>query len=135
MSVEKGERHGGHSSSICSEFLKQNSLHASDYQDVLEAIKHHDDKDYGATPVENKIFYILTAADDLDAFGTDGAERYLEIYRLRGIQEDKINEKIIANALNRFRNFELNYSLFPDLISKHKRRYEALVCYLNNNPT
>ena len=131
MSVEKGERHGRHSRKICDNFLAKNSPGSSFYEDMLHAIEHHDDKDYKGSKTENEILSILTAADDLDAFGPDGAERYLEIYRLRGIPEDELKDRIIANARNRFRNFELSFSGFPGLISEHKKRYESLISYLS----
>lgn len=134
MSVERGERHGWKSRMICEEFLAGHSLKLKDYEDALHAIEHHDNKDFMGSPVESEILSILTAADDLDAFGIFGAERYLEIYRLRGIPENEIKTRILSNARNRFMNFELNFGAYPILVGEHKKRYDLLVRYFNNNP-
>src|SRR5450759_281280 len=45
MSVESGIRHGKHSKDLCIQFLTKNNLPLNDFQDVLEAIENHDNKE------------------------------------------------------------------------------------------
>jgi hypothetical protein len=98
----------------------------SDYQDILEAIDNHDNKEYSDSPVNNKLLILLSAADDLDAFGYTGIYRYIEIYLARGIQPGKLGQMARENAEKRFNNFSLNFAHYPELVRKHKARYMLL---------
>jgi hypothetical protein len=126
MSVETGIRHGKHSSDICKEFLKQNNISFDDYQDVLKAIKHHDNKDYNGDSDVNDLLTILTVADDLDAFGFTGIYRYSEIYLMREISMAEIGHLIMINAEKRFNNFVLTFGFADEFVMKHKKRYIIL---------
>jgi len=127
MSVDPEVRHGIHSRDLCRLFLVKNSLSESDFKDVLDAVEHHDDKEY-KTRVhgDNEVLKILSVADDLDAFGYIGIYRYLEIYIARNIRPEVIGEEIRKNALRRFQNFEIKYRNFPELIEKHRERFLIL---------
>jgi len=127
MSVDPEARHGIHSRELCRLFLLNNNLDESDFGDVLDAVEHHDDKEYNTQVYSNnEILKILSAADDLDAFGYTGIYRYLEIYIARGIRPEIIGQEIRKNALNRFQNFERNFGKHPELIEKHRKRFLVL---------
>lgn len=126
MSIEPGVKHGLQSSKQCEKFLAQNHLSKSNFLDTLQAIEHHDDKEYFAPQNDSLMFKILAVADDLDAFGYIGIYRYAEIYLLRGIPLEDMGHMILINASKRFRYFSKSFARFPDLIRKHRKRYEIL---------
>jgi HD superfamily phosphohydrolase YqeK len=131
MSVDPGIRHGLHSKKLCEKFLMQNHMPVSDFSDVLQAIEHHDDKEYISPRNDDLLLKILSVADDLDAFGFIGIYRYAEIYILRGISTADLGKKILENASNRFRNFSSSYEKFPDLVAKHQKRFDILTEFFN----
>ena len=59
MSIETGIRHGKYSRDICIQFLMQNNLLVDDYQEVLDAIENHDNKDYSGDFEVNDLLKIL----------------------------------------------------------------------------
>lgn len=127
MSVGTEIRHGIHSMELCRLFLKKNNLDESVYRDLLDAVEHHDNKEYGTNEsVKNEILRILSAADDLDAFGYIGIYRYIEIYLARGIRPELIGFEIKRNARKRFQNFRLNFGVYTELISKYRKKYLIL---------
>ena len=127
MSVVPDVRHGIHSREICRLFLQKINLEESECGDLLDAVEYHDNKEYSTNnSVRNEILRILSAADDLDAFGYIGIYRYIEIYLARGIRPELIGFEIKRNALGRFRNFELNFGAYPKLISKYRKKYLIL---------
>lgn len=126
MSVETGIRHGKHSRNLCIQFLKENNLAADEYQDVLDAIENHDNKDYSGDAIVNDLLTILSVADDLDAFGFEGIFRYSEIYLARGIKPEMIGNLVRDNALKRFDNFMMTFGYSDELVQKHKARFMIL---------
>jgi HD superfamily phosphodiesterase len=126
MVHDQGERHGVQSRKFCEEFLEENKINPADYADLLEAIENHDNKEYKEDQQDNRLLLCLTVADDLDAFDEAGIERYREIYLARGIKPENIGRLIIENSAKRFTNFEKTFSAFPELIDKHRRRYNIL---------
>jgi HD superfamily phosphodiesterase len=126
MAVDKGDSHGRNSRLLCEKFFRENNMSLPDYQDVLEAVENHDNKEYFDSSSPNKLLLLLSVADDLDAFGHIGIYRYIEIYQARGIQPDKIGPMILENAARRFKNFESIFGRFPGLIEKHRKRYLVL---------
>ena len=127
MSVDPEVRHGIHSRELCRLFLLKNSLAESDNGDVLDAVEHHDDKEYKTHGFNNNVILkILSVADDLDAFGYIGIYRYLEIYIARNIRPEVIGYEIRKNALKRFQNIEQNFEKFPELIEKHRKKFLIL---------
>jgi HD superfamily phosphodiesterase len=126
MSVDPGVRHGKHSRDLCSQFLVKNNLPQNDWQDVLEAIENHDNKDYAGNTSINELLAILSVADDLDAFGLIGIFRYSEIYLTRGIDPEKIGHLIRENAEKRFGNFIKTFGSDSEIVQKHKKRYNIL---------
>ena len=127
MSIDPEVRHGIHSRDLCKSFLFRNNLSESDFSNVLDAVEHHDDKEYKTQGFNNnEILKILAVSDDLDAFGYIGIYRYLEIYIARGIRPEVIGHEIRKNALKRFQNFEQNFGNFPEIIERHRKRFLIL---------
>ena len=133
MSVNTGERHGRYSKDICKKFLVEQNLDENDYKDLLSAIENHDNKEYSGSEKKDLLLTVLSAADDLDAFGEKGISRYLEIYRTRGIEPYRIASSIRDNASKRFENFQRHFGKYPDLVAKHRKRYLLLYNYFNEN--
>lgn len=127
MTVTTGVDHGVHSRNLAMEFLAGLNQDVSDWTDMLDAIEKHDNKEYSPEiEKKNNILVILSAADDMDAFGHTGIYRYLEIYIERGVPPEKIADEIRMNAANRFRNLESAFGKYPALIEKHRKRYLIL---------
>jgi HD superfamily phosphodiesterase len=126
MSVDTGIRHGHHSRNLCSRFLEKNNLNESDYQDVLLAIENHDNKEYNPASVKYDLLTMLSAADDLDAFGFIGIYRYVEIYLARNIRTEEIGYHIKENAVKRFYNFERTFKCFDGPAEIHTKKYRLL---------
>ena len=126
LTIEPGEKHGSQSRKICEKFLSKNKLNKSDYEDVLYAVENHDNKEHLNTKLTDRMLLILSAADDLDAFGYIGIYRYVEIYLARGIPPDKIGQMARENAAKRFSNFRLHFNRYPELVKKHQERYLVL---------
>lgn len=126
MSVDSGVKHGIHSRNLCARFLTENSIPIIDYQDLLEAVENHDNKEYNSSENKSDLLSILSVADDLDAFGFIGIYRYSEIYLARGINLKKIGILIKENASKRFSNFEQIFGFDKEIIQRHKKRYEIL---------
>ncbi len=125
LTVTLDEYHGLESKKICEQyFLENNFSKPSNFNEILNAIQLHDDKDYkkkAGNPAS--ILSVLCNADDLDAFGRIGVIRYTEIYLLRGINTTDLPKKVIQNLDKRFSNFEKAYRFFPSLIKGHRERY------------
>ena len=72
MVVTLDEDHGKASRKICETFLLKRHTPAS-FSEALEAIEHHDDKNYTRSKKPSSfLLEYLTIADDLDAFGAIG---------------------------------------------------------------
>lgn len=132
MSIDPGVRHGILSRELCKSFLRRNNINETSFNDVLNAIEYHDDKEYTKTPDKsNKLLKILSISDDLDAFGYIGIYRYLEIYLTRGIEPDIIGHEIRNNALKRYQNFESAFENRNELFERHKKRFRVLDDFLD----
>ena len=126
MSVDQGPKHGEQSKNLCIRFLTNNNFSPGEYEDVLEAIEYHDNKDYIYNPSKSELLRILSVADDLDAFGFTGIFRYSEIYLARGIDPENIGTRIRENAEKRFSNFVRNFGSDNELRQKHTERYRII---------
>jgi len=127
MATDRSERHGPAGMELCKAFLAGNNMDIAIYSDVMEAIQNHDDKEYkNRASDKSSLLKILSAADDLDAFGFIGVYRYIEIYLARGITPTFISIEITRNAALRFANFESCFRDYPSLVEKHKPRYLIL---------
>lgn len=126
MAENQDKNHGVASRKKCLKFLANHKLNSGDFSEALEAIEFHDDKTYAASKPVNNILAILSAADDLDAFGFIGIYRYADIYLRRNIEKINIGEKILENAKGRFMNFINNKNTNNDFFKKHIVRYDIL---------
>lgn len=126
MSADPGADHGILSSHLCKRFLAENNLSESQFAETLSAIENHDNKEIPYASSQNQTLKILTAADDLDAFGFIGIYRYSEIYLARGIPTERIGFMIRENAGLRFKNFQTAFCSDYALITKHSERYFIL---------
>lgn len=124
MAYETGPEHGWKSAELCSAFLKKEKLDHIAFPGLLQAIAEHDDKDYKSKN-DNLLLKLLSLADDMDAFGFTGIQRYLEIYSYRGIKPEDSFKMIRTNALGRFLNFKNNVPA-SDLFNKQFSRYLIL---------
>ena len=127
MAIDKGEKHGIHSRRICESFLEENKISPGDYTDLIQAIEYHDNKEYTDSPVYDKLLLLLSVADDLDALGYTGILRYADIYLERDVSITDLGRMVIENSGKRFRNFEKAFSDYPELVERHRTRYQALV--------
>jgi hypothetical protein len=126
MSIEPGPGHGMKSRELCMQFLNKYNLHEKDYEDVLDTIGNHDNKDYTSKRGSNDLLKLLSVADDLDAFSFVGIYRYSEIYLIRGINPNQLGNLILENAGNRFKNFRDIYGAQNFYVQFHQKRYEIL---------
>ncbi len=126
MSVDQGPKHGEQSKKLCVRFLTKNNFPRKEYEDVLEAIENHDNKDYIYNPSKSELLRLLSVADDLDAFGFTGIFRYSEIYLARGVDPEEIGTTIRENAEKRFSNFVRNFGSDNELCQKHTERYRII---------
>ncbi len=132
LTINRGPDHGIQSRQVCSKFLLTTDLSEADREEILQAVEKHDEKDYTGASDPASLAAVISAADDMDAFGCEGIGRYAEIYLIRGVPHDELPGKVIANAESRFRHLEMTYSMFPDLIKAEKKRFETLITYYNN---
>ena len=126
MSVNPGPKHGKLSRKCCTRFLNKYNLPEDEFNDALEAIENHDNKDYSTHGIKNTLMTILSVSDDLDAFGLTGVFRYTEIYLTRGIEPEKIGSLIRENAENRFLNFLKSFGSYNEIVEKHTSRFNIL---------
>lgn len=130
LTITLDEFHGKAGADICRDFLKSiQKDNIKVFAAALEAIEQHDNKQYETTvSIENNatILSILSAADDMDAFGFVGVIRYAEIYLLRDIPMHDIPGQVIANAERRFENFREKFRSFELFVQEQSARYHAL---------
>lgn len=132
MATDASTKHGIYSREKCSQFLNENELKESDFNDVLHAVENHDDKEYTDPSGNSILLTILSVADDLDAFGYVGICRYLEIYLLRGTTPAEIGHKILFNARSRFSNFTNLVSVKNDFVDNNRKRFKILEQFFIN---
>ncbi|MFC2099164.1 HD domain-containing protein, partial [Bacteroidota bacterium] len=132
-----GVLHGQESRKLCEEFVKDlGSGHMSPGREslnrILHSIEHHDDKSLktsiprfskGAPP---DLLSLLSASDDLDAFGRMGIYRYAEIYLLRGITPTQLPGRVCTNVQNRFNNLQNAFGEFEEFINLQENRFRQV---------
>ena len=99
-----------------------------DRKKVALAIEKHDDKSYLQRDiVRRSLLTILSAADDMDAFGITGFLRYWEIYSLRKNNYHGIASDIMKNSFARINFFRETWNNLDEILSETERRYNILV--------
>ena len=129
LTVNPGPDHGRESRSFCASFLGDCDFSPEERQEILNAVERHDDKEYAAPSGTASLEAILAAADDMDAFGQTGIERYTEIYSMRGVPPEEMANLIIPNVMSRLRHFESTYHMFPDLVAEQRIRAAMVTDY------
>lgn len=127
MSVSTRKDHGKISREIAREFLHDKGIPADELKEILDAIEHHDKKDYhlnGGQP-EPDLRSLLNLSDDLDALGFVGAYRYTEIYLLREIPLPEIPDMVLKNLSGRFHHMKEYFGFLPDYLKTQIVRYKA----------
>jgi hypothetical protein len=120
--------HGRESSRLCRDFIVQiDDYKIIDYDPVLQAVEKHDDKSYDSDslPHRGQLLALLSAADDLDAFGAIGVFRYLEIYRYRGIPLHALAGKVNDNLDSRMDYFRKQYYDLHEFVRLQDNRYQV----------
>jgi len=130
---DSSENHGFQSRLYCEQFFSTNPVLSIENKEiVLSAVELHDDKslkDFNDSNLNSfqDIHSLVSAADDLDAFGLIGVFRYLEIYLIRGIPLRELPAKVMVNLQNRFINFEKGFSVMSQFVESNRVKY--LVAY------
>jgi hypothetical protein len=133
LSQTNDEKHGYASKLICENYIKSKNIHISFLDETLEAIELHEKKDKLTENSEpGSIKTILTASDDMDAFGFAGIYRYAEIYLMRGVLASDLAQLVLHNLNNRYKNFTLNYINFPRLVNNINLRYQITNNFYQN---
>ncbi len=127
MSVTLQKDHGKISRRIAKDFLKNKEIHAIELDEILDAIEHHDQKEYKTSNVSGKPDFtlqsLLNISDDLDALSFVGAYRYAEIYHLRNISLRDMPDAILANLLSRFQHMKSHLSFSPNYMKTQNQRF------------
>jgi len=125
LTITLSENHGKESRLLCEKYFEENAIEKPlHFNQILDAIEKHDDKNYTNKQAPESILSILCTADDIDAFGLIGVIRYSEIYMLRGLNMNQLSDSVIKNLDKRFANFESTYKFLPDLYEKHYKKYQ-----------
>lgn len=127
---DRGERHGYQSRLICEQFFKESPDYTiENFDSVLHAIEHHDDKSVKSCKTDISrgvdLVTLVSTADDLDAVGLVGIFRYIEIYALRGVQEKDLPTRVIENLQNRRANFQRHFSYLKPFSDHQHERYSV----------
>ena len=120
LTLNHGADHGRESRMLCAAFLESTDFSSEDKQEILDAVEMHDDKDYPVSSDPSSLAAIISVADDMDAFGRNGIERYTEIYSMRGVSPVEMPQLVIANVMSRLRHLETTYSMFPGLVEEQR---------------
>jgi HD superfamily phosphodiesterase len=132
-----GELHGKDGRLLCENFLSDPAVGPpkpgkTSLESILYAIEHHDDKNLISTNRKLRpgevpgLLTLLSASDDLDAFGNIGIYRYAEIYLVRGIAPEDLPRRIARNVKNRFDNLKNTFGYFEDFILVQEKRYRQV---------
>lgn len=130
LSITPSEQHGAESRKLAQYFIDN---HIDEFffnsENLLRAIERHDDKDYqnSSFSFSDYLYLFLSISDDLDALGSIGAYRYLEIYLLREVPMGQIQQNILKNLKGRYKHITerlKDLHVWPDDFNK---RYETTV--------
>lgn len=137
MARDPGEKHGIIGKEIFEDFIKGiEGPKPPLYANILDAIANHDSKErqlYGHLKKGEApgLLNILSVADDLDALGIIGIFRYSEIYLHRGITQEQLGIRILANVKRRFKHIQESFAEFPELIDAYHGKYSEIETFFN----
>ncbi len=130
-----GEQHGKESRKFCEDFFSEQASGlptGKSLDRILYAIEHHDDKSLNTSSTRIRpgmfpeLLSLLSASDDMDAFGIMGIYRYAEIYLLRGIHPEQLPGSVTLNVRNRFENLQNTFDELTDFIRIQERRFRQV---------
>jgi hypothetical protein len=124
----QNEKHGWESRKLCEEFFRRSDHPVpAGFPEILDAIEHHDDKSYAGISIIREpgpqVLRLLSASDDLDAFGYTGIYRYAEIYLMREIRPEDLPDRILENLNNRFLNLKNILAPLKQFMDRQEIRY------------
>ncbi|RLD25628.1 MAG: hypothetical protein DRI70_06815, partial [Bacteroidetes bacterium] len=132
------EDHGALGREICESYFNEKGvIPFSRYSEALEAIELHDVKNMElsvskTSRVPLSILDILSVADDLEALGTIGIYRYIEIYLMRDSNLRNLGIRILGNANKRFENLRIRCKDYPGLLTSYEAQFSDLVSFFDN---
>lgn len=132
MVKDSGIRHGALGREEFETFIRNTvSVEPEQYSQISEAIEFHDTKGPSAYPklktgTAPGILGILSVADDLDALGTIGIYRYVEIYLEREVPIGELGIKILDNVRRRFAYIIESCTDLPGIVDPHRTAYQKI---------
>ncbi|HER07458.1 MAG TPA: HD domain-containing protein, partial [Bacteroides sp.] len=138
MVVTREKEHGRISRERCESFFRDRKLQRPErFEEVLEAIEKHDNKDdriyFGITPDEPPdLLTLLSLADDLDALGVIGVYRYAEICLVRGMSMRELGVNILGNVSARFNHISKSCAMCPQILRVYREKYTYLVSFYDS---
>ncbi len=116
LTLNRGSDHGRESRMLCATFLESTDFTTEEKQEILDAVERHDDKDYPVSSDPSSLAAIISVADDMDAFGRNGIERYTEIYSMKGVSPGEMPQLVITNVMSRFGILRQHTACSPALL-------------------
>lgn len=135
MSVTMHKDHGKISRKIAKDFLKDKNFTPAELEEILNAIEHHDQKDYkipGNGKPDVTLQALLNISDDLDALSFIGSYRYAEIYLLRNTSVRDLSDAVLENLQKRFQHMKDFLSFSPNYLKAQNLRYMATRNYFKD---
>ncbi|NOY37935.1 MAG: HD domain-containing protein [Chlorobi bacterium] len=131
MSVTIDPEHGPAGRKLAEQFISAHNLSTEYFNEALDAIAFHDDKDYrdagnNDSPDPQSVIRILSLADDMDALGYIGVFRYYEIYVLRGFTTDNLAKAVLGNLEKRFSRMERLLADFPEWLDTLREKFNVI---------
>ncbi len=135
MSVTMQKDHGKISRKIAKDFLKDKNFSPLELEEILDAVEHHDKKDYKSSEIDKPgvtLQALLNISDDLDALSFIGAYRYAEIYLLRNTPVKDLSDAVLDNLQKRFQHMKEFLSFSPNYLKAQNLRYMATRNYFKD---
>lgn len=120
--------HGKISRKIAKDYLKDKNISPSELEEILDAVEHHDDKEYKTSSTGKPEFtlqLLLNISDDLDALSFMGAYRYTEIYLLRNTAVRDLSDVILENLQKRFQHMKNCLEFSPNYLKAQNLRHQT----------
>ncbi|MDA3821696.1 MAG: HD domain-containing protein [Bacteroidales bacterium] len=134
----RSPEHGLESKKIYQEFINKEGTELPEYQnEILRAIEYHDNKEefvYVAIEINAPpdILTIISISDDIDALGTIGIYRYVEIYLHRHTSMRSLGIKVLKNVSFRFNHLVKASYLLPSFVNHMKILYKEIINFFDH---
>jgi len=137
MVTTRNPSHGTEGVEVYEDFLVKNGgnkpvLH----REVIRAIEYHDQKEnYFYQPFTFRdppdIPTVISISDDIDALGSIGIFRYVEIYLCRKVPLKSLGIRVLENVSLRYNHFVKAATLFPSLVKKTSESYGEIISFFD----